>query len=253
MMKLSVIIPAYNHLGDVLKCVQAVRMTTHPQFVELLVQDDASPEYNGPELLGPMCQRNAENLGFAGNCNAGAARATGDVLMFLNQDAWPIAPGWDKRLLDFFALEPRAGIAGPTLLFPDGRIQSVGGQFDSAGQPFHEALGYANPDWEPISRPREVKWITGAALAVRRETWEQLGGFDTAYVRGYFEDVDLCMRARQAGWTVWHRPNVRMYHAAGGTGGSAYFAQNARLFKARWVDTKMIKPDVPYLAVRYWA
>lgn len=245
-MKLSVIIPAYNHLADVLKCRMAVLDTTSRMQTEVLVQDDASTEYSGPELLGPTCQRNAENLGFAGNCNAGAARARGDVLMFINQDVWPIAYGWDTRLLSFFERTPKAGVAGPTLLFPDGRVQSVGGKFDVAGQPFHEALGFANPDWAPIATPREVPWITGAAFAVRRATWQQLGGFDTAFVRGYFEDVDFCMRAREAGWQVWHRPNIRMYHAVGSTGGNPHFMQNAMTFKQRWVDSGKVTPDVPY-------
>lgn len=251
-MRLSVIIPAYNHLADVLKCRMALLNTTNRALTEVLIQDDASPEYNGPDLFGPTCERNAENLGFAGNCNAGAMRALGDVIMFVNQDVWPINAGWDKRLLDFFELTTQAGIAGPTLLFPDGRVQSVGGKFDIAGQPYHDALGYANPDWEPIATPREVAWITGAAMAVRRETWQQLGGFDTAYERGYFEDVDLCLRAHDAGWRVWHRPNVRMYHATGSTGGNPHFWKNAMTFKQRWVDSGRVVPDVPYRMMGWW-
>ena len=251
-MKLSVIIPAYNHLAEVMKCRTAVLHTTSRALTEVLVQDDASTEYIGPELIGPSCARNAENVGFGENCNAGAARARGDVIMFMNQDVWPVHYGWDARLLTFFANNPQAGVAGPTLLFPDGRVQSVGGLFDAAGQPFHEALGFSNPDWEPINTPREVPWITAAVFAVRRECWQQLGGFDSAYVRGYFEDVDFCMRAREAGWQVWHRPNIRMYHAVGSTGGSPHFMQNALTFKQRWVDSGKFEPDVPYRVLGWW-
>ena len=252
-MKLSVIIPAYNDLEAVLRCMTSVMQTVNPQRVELLVQDDASPHVNMPSLLGNVCQRNPENLGFPGNCNAGALRATGDVLMLLNHDVWITQRGWDRRLLDFFELTPQAAVAGPTLLFPDGRVQSVGGAFDIACQPFHTALGAQNPDWEPIATPRAVSWITGAALAVRASVWRELGGLDTAYEGGYFEDVDFCMRARQAGYEVWHRPNIRMYHGSGSTGGNPKFMQNAMLFKQRWVDTKIVTPDEGVLRERWWA
>lgn len=252
-MNLSVIIPAYNNLEAALRCMQSVAQTTNPQRCEILVQDDCSPNVIMPSLLGTVCQRNATNLGFPGNCNAGAARARGDVLLFLNHDVWVTMRGWDMRLLDFFELTPDAAVAGPTLLFPDGRVQSVGGAFDAAGQPYHVALGAQNPDWEPISTPREVSWITGAAFAVRRDVWQQLGGFDTAYTGGYFEDVDFCMKARQAGYTVWHRPNIRMYHGVGSTGGNPHFVQNAMLFKRRWVDTKIVEPGDSVIRERFWA
>jgi GT2 family glycosyltransferase len=253
MLHLSVIIPAYNHAQDVMRCAQSIRATTDPALTEILIQDDASPEYHGPTLFGPMCERNPRNLGFPGNCNAGARRARGDVLLPLNQDAYAVQPGWDKRLLDFFELTERAGVAGPTLLFPDGRVQSVGGEFDGAGQPYHTALGAANPDWEPINTPRQVQWVTGAAFAVRRQAWQDLGGFDESYLGGYFEDVDFCIRALLAGWEVWHRPNIRLYHHVGSTGGNPHFMRNALLFKSRYVDTHIVEPDCPYLMEHFWA
>jgi GT2 family glycosyltransferase len=250
--RLSVIIPAYNHLDKVLRCLNAARDTTDPILTEVLVQDDSSTEYNIPLSLGSCCERTHFNLGFAGNCNQAARRAQGEVLFFLNQDCYATAPGWDVTLLAFFDEREKAGIVGPTLLFPDGKVQSVGGLFDAAGQPFHEALGYANPDWEPIARPRKMSWTTGAALAVRRGLWNMLGGFDTAYGRGYFEDVDLCVRAQLEGYEVWHLPAIRFIHEVASTGGSPSFAMNARLFKSRWVDTKVVQPDVPAVKVRFW-
>lgn len=251
-MKLSVVIPAYNNLEAVLRCMQSVAQTTNPQRTEFLVQDDCSPNIVMPPLLGGICQRNEQNLGFPGNCNAGAARARGDVILLLNHDVWVTQRGWDMRLLDFFDLTPEAAVAGPTLLFPNGNVQSVGGEFDAAGQPYHTALNAVNPDWAPINTPREVPWITGAAFAVRRSVWEQLGGFDTGYIGGYFEDVDFCVRARLAGYTVWHCPNIRMYHGVGSTGGNPHFMANAMRFKRLWVDTDKIGPRDSILKERFW-
>lgn len=252
-MNLSVIIPAYNHATEVMRCLQSLWSTADPARTQVVVQDDASPEYDGPTLFGAICERNPRNLGFPGNCNAGARRAAGDVILLLNQDVFGAQPGWDVRLLDFFEQTPRAGVAGPTLLFPDGRVQSVGGEFDLACQPYHLALGAANPDWEPINTARPVPWVTGAAFAVRRTVWEQLGGFDEGYVGGYWEDVDFCVRAQLAGYDVWHRPEVRFFHAVGSTGGNPHFRANALRFKAKWVDTGHITPDCNAIQVRFWA
>jgi len=251
--RLSVIIPAYNCLPQVVRCLRAVQETTDPALTEVLIQDDASPNYDGPQVFGAVCARNPENRGFAGNCRAGADRARGEVLLFLNQDCIMDQPGWDAALLDLFDRVPRCGIAGPTLLLPDGRVQSVGGDFDAACQPYHEALGFANPSWEPIRTPRAVSWITGAALAIRRGLWDALGGFDAAYGRGYWEDVDLCVRARMQGWQVWHAPQIRFVHAVGSTGGSPRFRQNMLLFKRRYVDTGLVQPECGHVKVRFWA
>jgi len=253
-MKLSVIIPAFNSLHDVIRCAESVRRTTAREHCEILVQDDASPELNLLDYIpGPFNPaRNAENLGFPGNCNAGAARATGDVLMFVNQDVIVTQPGWAIRLLEWFDEVPEMGIAGPTLLFPHGAIQSVGGAFDARLQPYHEALGYVNRDWKPINTPRAVSWVTGAALAIRRELWQALGGFDTVYGRGYFEDVDLCIRAAQFGAETWHLPGIVMTHRVGSTGGSPHFGTSAQAFKARWVDTNLIEADTNSIKERYW-
>jgi GT2 family glycosyltransferase len=232
--------------------VLAVETTIDDPRTEIIVQDDASPLHDMSKMVR-NCERNVRNLGFPGNCNAGAARASGDALLFLNQDCFARGAGWDTRLLEFFDGEPQAGIAGPTLLFPDGKIQSVGGQFDAACHPYHVALGYSNPDYEPIATPRIVPWITGAAFAVRRTLWDQLNGFDTIYAGGYFEDVDFSIRAKLAGFDTWHRPNIRFTHEVGNTGGNPRFMDNALEFKRRYVDTKIIEKDIDHLAERWWA
>lgn len=252
---LSVIIPAYNCLADVLRCkmsLERYRFNTDRDVTEVLIQDDASPDYDGPELFGICCQRNPVNLGFPGNCNAGARRAYGNILLFLNQDCLALTPNFDRVICDFFDGDPEVGIVGPTLLFPDGRVQSVGGRFDLKCQPYHEFLGASNLDWEPISVPRRMSWVTGAALAIRRELWEKLGGFDFEYGRGYFEDADLCIRAQLLGAQVWHLPTVRFQHRVGSTGGNPHFSQNAQLFKRRWVDTGVLLPDVQAVKERFW-
>jgi GT2 family glycosyltransferase len=253
-MKLSVIIPAYNHLPDVMACLNSLRAFAQTG-VEYLVQDDASPDYFGPAVIPPeiaACQRNAVNLGFGGNCNAGAARASGDVLMFINQDVYAVpdwSQGWDSAILSAFA-DRHIGIVGARLLFPDGGIQNAGGEIDGKCQPYHIGLGYSNPHHEEVSTPRPVSWTTGAALAIRRDLFEQASGFDPIYERGYFEDVDVCLKVRDLGFTVWYEPRCTLIHKVGQSGGNPHFMRNAYRFRERWAN--VIEPDCHLIKERFW-
>lgn len=223
--------------------------------LEILVQDDASPDLDLTELIGPPANtaRNANNLGFAGNCNAGAARAGGDILLFLNQDT--IArPGWFEPLMAAFD-DPAVGVVGPKLVFlgKDGQpdtIQSCGGLYGGNKGPFHRFLGWAADDWR-VNEPGFVSWTTGAALAIRRELFWSVSGFDVGYERGYFEDVDLCEAAKKAGAKVRYEPRAVFEHQVGASGGVAphIFKANSRRFHTKW--DAAITPDTPVLMVDY--
>lgn len=226
-------------------------------LVEILVQDDGSTAFDALELIGPPASvaRNERNLGFAGNCNAGARRAQGDVLLFLNQDT-KAHPGWFFPLMAAFA-DPAVGIVGPKLVTeaagrdgPELSIQSCGGLFDGGRGPFHRFLGYHADDWR-VNRPERVSWTTGAALAIRRELFAHVGGFDEGYGRGYFEDVALNMAARKAGYQVWYCPHAVFEHTVGSTGGipAHIFKRNSIKFHRDW-DAEIV-PDTPVVHVNY--
>ncbi len=256
-MNLSIIIPAYNDLAATLNCLNSLQATTSSDGHQWLVQDDASPAMNFmacvPSSIASVA-RNIENQGFPGNCNAGASRAQEEILLFVNQDVFAVPHlnvGWDTALLMAFD-DPQVGIVGARLLFPDGSIQSAGGFFDAKCQPFHRCIGYSNPDYAEVNTPMTVQWVTGAALAIRKALFEQLGGFDTAYGRGYYEDVDLCVKAQLTGFKIWYEPRCTLIHSVGSTGGNPDFMQNAKLFKQRWVDSGVVRPDVQYVRERMW-
>lgn len=205
---------------------------------------------------------NERNLGFAGNCNAGAARSHGDILLFLNQDT-KARPGWFEPLVRMFD-DLAVGIAGPKLIFyqvvitesPNIKatmiesIQSCGGLYGGNKGPYHRYLGYAADDWR-VNIQERVSWTTGAALAIRRELFFRVGGFDTAYERGYFEDVDLCEKVKTLGCQVWYQPESVFEHSVGSTGGVApeIFKANSMLFHSRW-DAAIV-PDSPIAHVNY--
>ena len=257
-MNLSVVIPAYRNLQDVLTAINSLQATASDyRAIQWVIQDDCSPDLDFRFLIPPYVasvERNEVNKGFAGNCNAGAARAVGDVIAFVNQDIVAdgnLSRGWDTTLLAAFE-DASVGIVAPRLVFPDGKVQSAGGLYDNHLQPFHRCLGYSDlTNWE-VNTPEYVSWVTGAFLAIRRDVFQQVGGFDEAYVGGYFEDVDLCLRVRELGLKVWYEPRTSLIHKVGTSGGSPNFMKNATLFRDRWVVPRKIQADVNATLERWW-
>ena len=123
--------------------------------------------------------------------------------MFLNDDTIPQA-GWLEALCAPFT-DPQVGITGGKLTYPDGRIQHAGVYLDRPDG----ILTAHNVLTDEPSRPVEA--VTGACLAIRRDTWDELDGFDTGFRNGY-EDIDLCLRARDAGWQVWYTADAHVVH-----------------------------------------
>lgn len=252
---MTVVIPSHNNLPDLIKCLKSIYRTAwnygQQSRLEIIVQDDCSTDFNITDVLygePAQCQRNQVNLGFAGNCNAGALRAHGDVLMFLNQDT--IArDGWFEPLMDMFQHHANIGIIGPKLVIGDA-VQSCGGLYGGNRGPFHRYLGWSADDWR-VNVREKVSWMTGAALAVRRELFFKVGGFDVVYERGYFEDVDLCEKVKEAGFEIWYCPESVFEHKVGSSGGipAHIFKANSLKFHARW-DAK-IKPDTAVAHVAY--
>jgi GT2 family glycosyltransferase len=129
-------------------------------------------------------------------------------------------------------------------------IQSCGGLYGGNKGPFHRMLGWSHDDWR-VNISEQVSWTTGAALAIRRSTFEQVGGFDVGYVRGYFEDVDLCEAVKALGLKVWYQPRSVFEHRVGSSGGvpADIFKRNSFRFHDKW-DAK-IKPDTSISYVNF--
>jgi GT2 family glycosyltransferase len=167
------------------------------------------------------------NGGFGFGNNVAVARALRGpdppaVFFLLNPDA-SVVPGCFRVLLDFMAAHPEVGIAGPLVSHPDGtpqtsafRFPSVLGEFER-GLRFGAAsrlLGRYRVAPPPPSRTTSADWVSGAALAIRRDVIEAVGPFDEGFFL-YFEEIDLCRRARLAGFDVRFCPEARVRHAEG--------------------------------------
>lgn len=202
---------------------------------------DASAELL-PQITGLRYLRNPQNLGFIGACNAGAAAARGEYLVFLNNDT-AVQTGWLDALLDTFAAHPDAGLVGAKLVYPDGRLQEAGGIVFSDGSGWNYGR-FDDPADPRYGYLRDADYCSGAAIAVPAALFAQLGGFDSHYAPAYYEDTDLAMKVRQAGRRVLYQPASVVVHFEGissgtdtGSGIKAYQLVNQKKFLARWADT----------------
>jgi GT2 family glycosyltransferase/glycosyltransferase involved in cell wall biosynthesis len=247
----SVIVPVYNHFHHTRTCLQALAACGDATPFEIIVVDDGSSDETQvqlAELPGLHYQRNPENLGFIGACNAGAAVAQGDFLVFLNNDT-AVQPGWLDALLRTFALHDDVGLAGSKLVYPDGRLQEAGGIV------FSDASGWNYGRFDDPAEPRynfvrEVDYCSGAAIAIRRSLFDRFGGFDAHYAPAYYEDTDLAMKVRQAGLRVLYQPASVVVHFEGvtsgtdtaGSGTKRYQVVNQQKFLERWRDALAAHP-----------
>ena len=165
------------------------------------------------------------NLGFARGYNLAATKASGRHLLMLNPDT-VVQPGGLRELVSFLDSHPEAGAAGPRLVNPDGSLQYSCRRFPRPmaalfrNTPLGKLLpgnrftrDYLMTDWDH-HLVREVDWLSGAALCIRRRAWEQVGGFDEAFFM-YAEDIDWCLRAHQAGWRMYYVPQAVVMHRIG--------------------------------------
>ena len=166
-MSVTVIVPLFNRWDMTEGCLAALEETA-PGVQVVTVDNGSSDETAAYDVT----IRNPRNRGFAVACNQGARAATGDTLIFLNNDTEPQV-GWLE------GLQGCAGIAGPHLVYPSGLTQSAGIGVDFSQPPGGEAFNLTE-----VGPGREVDAVTGACLAVSRECWGAVGGFDTGYYNG---------------------------------------------------------------------
>lgn len=156
------------------------------------------------------------NRGFSGANNLGAEYANGDYFVFLNSDVFPQQAGWLLALITVLKEHTDIGAVAPRLVFADGSIQHAGMVFAR-----HEELGVwinhhpylgLDPCLDPAKELTRVPSITGACLAIRREDFASIGGWDNGYLIGDFEDSDLCLKLKTKGFSIAYLPTVQLNH-----------------------------------------
>jgi GT2 family glycosyltransferase len=248
----SVIIPVYGKLAHTVTCLRSLMQCASDTAVEVLVVDDASPDLSAQVLAdvpGVRLLANSRNLGFVESCNAGAAAARGEFLLFLNNDT-QLTPGWLDALLRCFAERADCGIAGSRLVYPDGRLQEAGALVFADGSCW--ISGRFEPRDDPAFRyRREVDYVSGAALMIRKDTFGRVGGFDARYAPAYYEDVDLGFAVRRLGLRVYYEPASTVIHCEGISAGTdldrgmkQHQRPNQAKFVAKWQAELAAQPPV---------
>jgi GT2 family glycosyltransferase len=223
---LTVLIVAWNSRAELARTLPAL-LPELDEDDELIVVDNDSADGTAGAVaaLAPAARvlRTGRNLGFAGGCNAGAREASGDLLVILNPDAAPL-PGFGEAIRRPW-VEGRGWAAWQALAADRGATR-----INSAGNPVHfTGIVWAGSHGEPIEAAPgagEVPCLSGACLAIPRETWNELGGFPERYFL-YHEDVDLSLRLRLAGGTLGIEPAAVVDHD---------YEFGAREHKWRWLE-----------------
>lgn len=215
--EITVLIPVHNHWPITLNALRSLVAMANGTSFEVIVADDASSDATtqlGRQLPWLRIWRSEHNQGFLDTCNGAAALARGKLLLLLNNDVLVGDHALD-RLAETFARHPEAGVVGAAMWSADGRPQEVGGIVWADGQVWNHGRNFPPEHGFALAYERRCDTVSGCALAIKRELWNELEGFDPRYRPAYAEDTDLCLRVRQAGPSVWVQPAARILHLEG--------------------------------------
>ena len=236
----TVVVPTYGPPDVTFGAVRALRRTTDSSRTTIVVVDDASaPEHR--ERLRALQDVELvladENAGYATSVNLGIERARpGDDVVVMNNDVIPHRH-WLALLQHSAYRNDEVGVAGPRLLYPDGRIQSAGSYRNiAAPEWFDHRYRFRPAGFEPASVRADALAVTGACMYLRRDLIAAIGSFDSDYPMGY-EDVDYCLRAWEAGRSSVYEPRATLTHLESPTRGTDVRdreLRSQRRFWGRW-------------------
>lgn len=222
---ISVIIINYNTPEMTLKAIRSFMEHSFGFDYEIiLIDNNSAKKIKNDDLKSWPIKyiENKENLGFAQAVNQGIKNSNGSYVLLLNSDAL-IKENSAGILLDYISNDLTAGIIGPKLSYADGRNQTSSGKFPDFRKEFfrltmlHRLLPFSayNKNFSAI---KEVDWVSGAFMLIKREVIKQIGGFDENYFFSA-EDMDFCLAAKKAGWKTIYYPLTEVIHYYGFSSG----------------------------------
>lgn len=239
---MSVIIPTRDHLPLLKACLRSIQNVPAGVDLELIVVDNGSIESSTQAFLDSFGRRPNQKVlrddgpfNYSALNNRAARLSQGSVLLLLNNDVEFLSPGWGRELAAN-ALRLDVGCVGVQLHYPDETIQHGGVILGIGGMASHAHAGCAAdaPGYQGrLQLAQEFSAVTAACLAISRNHWDQLGGLDEEHLWVNYNDVDLCLRAQQAGLRNVYLPQVKAIHheskSRGRPEGASY-----RLWRREW-------------------
>ena len=221
--RVSILIPTCDHIRDLELCVDSIyARTTYPDF-ELILIENNSKQPETFRAYERMQKEHPDNLkvvtwegkgfNYSALNNFGEQYATGEYLLLLNNDTEVISPRWIEEML-MYAQQDRVGCVGAKLLYPDNTIQHAGIGFGylTLAAHMHKNFPVGHPGYMGrLVYAQDVYAVTAACLMVRRSVYEQVNGLDESFAVA-FNDVDFCLRVRDAGYRIAWTPYARLTH-----------------------------------------
>ncbi len=250
--RVSILIPSCDHASDLRTCVESIyRRSTYPDF-EIIIIENNSKEPATFGYYDQLQKEHPENLkvlywqgtgfNYSALNNFGAKAATGEYLLLLNNDTEVIAPRWMEEMV-MYAQQDRVGCVGAKLLYPDNTIQhaGIGFGFLTLAAHMHKNFPVGHPGYMGrLVYAQDVYAVTAACLMVRKAVYEQVGGLDESFAVA-FNDVDFCVRVREAGYTNVFTPFAQLYHYESKSRGldedpvkRKRFESEVKRFQQRW-------------------
>lgn len=248
--RVSILVPTRDHAGVLKKCLRSIFARTQYADFEVVVIDNGSEQKETLQLLEQYRCQQAERFrvvskpgpfNFSRLINVGAAEARGHYLLLLNNDTEVIHADWLGAMVEQ-AQRPTVGCVGVQLLFPNDTIQHAGVVLQEApGHVWRGHSPHSPAGFDRLHTVNNYSAVTAACLMTRRAVFDEVGGFDEAFAVD-FNDVDFCLRVREAGYHNVYLPHVRLYHHESLTRGSPFAnlesarqrQREIRLLKARW-------------------
>ncbi|MCX2780153.1 glycosyltransferase [Microbulbifer thermotolerans] len=240
--RVSIIVPAYNKFELTYHCIASIALAYNQVSYEVILADDCSTDdtAQAENIIGNLVvSRNPENLRFLRSCNRATDVARGDYIVFLNNDT-EVTSFWLDELVNKLDSDQSIGLTGSKLLNLDGTLQEAGGIVWGNGEPWNVGRG-ENPYAPEYNYCREVDYLSGAAMCIRKSVWEEVGRFSEELAPCYYEDTDLAFKVRNAGYKTVYVPQSVVVHFEGLSHGrdvnkglKHYQKVNEGVFRQKW-------------------